>query len=97
MLDRTVDRLNKEVGPGAAWAQEEAPLISKLAWRDRGWELGSHRVVAAFLKFIVGEAEARSSEWHPSYFPPLMVLILGEHFQEFLLEVYRPKEQNVHW
>lgn len=40
LLDRTVDRLNKEVGHGLAPAQEEAQLIQKLAWssgQGREW------------------------------------------------------------
>ena len=74
LLDRTVDRLNKEVGRRVAWAQEEAQLIQKLAWGGgTGEGAGSQRVVFAFLKFIVGEAKSASAGWHPSYFPSVFL------------------------
>lgn len=88
LLDRTVDRLNKEVRPGGAWVPAEAQLSAKLAWGGDGvmWV----RMCAVCFPHVHcwGGQGHIFREGHPSLPPPsalallltlhsLMVLILG--------------------
>lgn len=94
LLDKTVCQLNKEVGHGVAWALRKRPSsYGSLVAGGGGW---SECVVFAFLKFIAGEAKAKSLQsgvlppapqcsCPPPYIPFHVVLVLGECLLEFSL------------
>lgn len=97
LLDRTVDRLNKEVGHGVAWAQEEAPLVQKLALGD-GVDVGQNMCCLLSSSTLLGRPRSNLQRV-ASFLPPrsaaslppisysLMVWILGNIFWNSPLEI----------
>lgn len=71
LLDRTVDRLNKEVGQGAACTREEAQLVQKLAWGD-GVDVGQMCAVYFPLVHFWGDRGQIFKVWHPSSLPAVL-------------------------